>query len=144
MKMFLKVFLVTLLVSVSIQKNAVGDAIAWTASYTIGLPVEDGASGPYAFDATGLTYWAYLENKVAIPRDIDGQFKAGVEIPLRDIDNGDLLFFDVDHKGTASHVGIYMGDGEFIHAFQDRGVVEYAELNLPYFKSHFVGARRPW
>ena len=129
MKMFLKVFLVTLLVSVSIQKNAVGDAIAWTASYTIGLPVEDGASGPYAFDATGLTYWAYLENKVAIPRDID---------------NGDLLFFDIDHKGTASHVGIYMGDGEFIHAFQDRGVVEYAELNLPYFKSHFVGARRPW
>lgn len=144
MKMLLKLLFVTLIVAVSSKNKVIGDSIAWTASYTIGLPVEEGASGPDAFDATGLTYWAYLENKIEIPRDIDGQYKAGVEIELKDIDSGDLVFFDVDHKGTASHVGIYMNDGEFIHAFQDGGEVEYASLDDGYFNKHFVGARRPW
>lgn len=144
MKMLLKLLFVTLIVAVSTKNKIIGDSIAWTASYTIGLPVEEGAAGPDAFDATGLTYWAHLENKIEIPRDIDGQFKAGVEILLRDIDAGDLVFFDVDHKGTASHVGIYVSDGDFIHAFQDGGEVEYASLDDQYFSSHFVGARRLW
>ena len=144
--MIIKFLITFLLITLSLQKDtdSTGDAIAWTASYYEGYPVVEGESGPDAFDAPGLCVWAYYENKISLPPTIEEQFKTGKEIDFYDVDNGDLMFFDCDHKGTATHVGIYMGNGEMLHAFQDGGVVEYADVDSEYFSSRFVGARRPW
>ena len=76
-----------------------------------------------------------------MPRDTQSQREISVLVSVRNLRAGDLLFFDQEGKKT-SHVGIYIGNGRFIHAPSSGGKVRTDSLNSEFWKKHFVEARR--
>ena len=77
---------------------------------------------------------------IMLPRTADEQYREGIEISRRNMLYGDLVFFETE-RGRVSHVGIYIGFGEFIHSSTSQGVIISA-LNEAYWAKRFVGARR--
>ncbi|MET9434622.1 C40 family peptidase [Streptomyces sp. NPDC006551] len=78
----------------------------------IGRPYVWGATGPSAFDCSGLMVWSYRQAGISLPRTSSAQRYAGRQVPLSQAQPGDL----VTYRDDASHVGIYAGDGQVIHA----------------------------
>ncbi|RDY23111.1 peptidoglycan endopeptidase [Romboutsia maritimum] len=102
-----------------------------------------GATGPNNFDCSGLTQYIYKNalNK-DIPRVSYEQAKVGKAVDKKDLQVGDLLFFDTMNKGRISHVGMYVGNDEFIHAANPKDGVIKSKLS-GYYSTKFKGARRP-
>ena len=90
----------------------------------LGKPYQWGASGPDSFDCSGLTMWAWRKAGVDLPHYTGAQYDATIHIPLSELQPGDLVFFHSD----VSHVGIYVGNGEMIHAPHTGDVVRYASI----------------
>ena len=107
----------------------------------IGKPYVYGAAGPNSFDCSGLTYYAYKQVGVYLNRTSRDQSKNGVYVSKSDLKPGDLVFFN---SGTSSikHVGIYVGDGQFIHSPSTGKSVKYENLNSSYYTRGYVTARR--
>lgn len=105
----------------------------------IGSPYSMGATGPGAFDCSGLTTYAFRRAGEALPRDSFGQFGAGRAVEKGDIRAGDLVFFSTNGPG-ASHVGIATGKGTVVSATSS-GVMEHS-MSDAYWGSQYVGARR--
>jgi len=85
---------------------------------------------------------AYRLNGICLPRTSGEQYAAGSPVARSDIQKGDLLFFVTSNKGRVSHVGIYAGDGLFIHAPRSGKTIQVESLDARYYQSRFVGARR--
>ena len=83
----------------------------------------------------------YRLNGLQMPRTARDQFAKGVSISTTQLQKGDLVFFDTMNKGYASHVGIYIGNGRFIHAPRTGKNIEEANLYSDYFQKHYLGAR---
>ncbi|MBC6469812.1 C40 family peptidase [Actinomadura alba] len=95
----------------------------------LGAPYLFGRAGPKSFDSSGLTMWAYKQAKVKLPHHTGSQWTSGTQIAQDDLLPGDLVFFFAD----LHHVGLYIGDGEMIHAPQTGDVVRIAPIaGLPY------------
>ena len=107
----------------------------------VGKPYRYGGAAPSGFDCSGLVYFSFDQMGVKVPRTAADQRKAAEKVSPDDLEPGDLLFFR-SSKGRVDHVGIYAGDGRFIHAPNAGSVVSYAYLDAPYYRSHFVGAGR--
>ena len=105
----------------------------------LGRPYEAGASGPDAFDCSGLVVWAGHAVGLDLPRSSFSQYKLGTAVARDAIAAGDLVFFDTNGPG-ASDVGIATGPDTAISA-TTHGVREHPILG-PYWGDHFVGARR--
>ena len=107
----------------------------------IGRPYVNGATGPNSFDCSGITYYAYKQVGVYLNRTSRDQSKNGVYVSKSDLQPGDLVFFN---SGTSSikHVGIYVGDGQFIHSPSTGKSVKYENLNSSYYTRGYVTARR--
>ncbi len=103
----------------------------------LGKPYVFGAAGPNSFDCSGLTSMAWRAAGVTIPRTSETQSRVGKVVSKADLQPGDLVFF---YSASApSHVALYVGNGQIIHAPNSRSVVKYAPLSsMP-----FTGARRP-
>jgi len=84
----------------------------------------DGDSGPTSFDCSGLAQWAYCQIGVTIPRVTDDQAAAGNYVPRDQLQPGDLVFFDGN-----SHVGLYAGKDQVLHAPDVGQVVRYTDIN---------------
>ncbi len=113
-----------------------------TANDFIGIPYKWGGASQYSgVDCSGLTKVVYRKNGLNLPRVASDQFRAGRPIDPQNLQKGDLIFFDTKDTGSVSHVGIYIGDGKFIHAPSSGRNVTTARLSHPYFKSRFLGAR---
>ena len=116
-------------------------AIVTTALMFTGVPYRNGGSDPSGFDCSGFTQWVFAQNGVRLPREVHDQYDAGMEIDLREVRPGDLLFFETVSPG-ASHVGLAIGGDQFIHAPSSRGVVRIEKFTADYWAMRFVGARR--
>ena len=104
---------------------------------------EWGAAGPNYFDCSGLAYWAHQQVGITnIPRKSSDQGASGTPISVGDLQPGDLLFYDTEGSGRITHTTIYVGGNTMIHAPGD--FVKYADMNNPYWRSRFKGARRYW
>lgn len=115
--------------------------IAQLALSMIGVRYRYGGDHPSeGFDCSGLVYYAYTSNGHDVPRTSQAQFAAARKIPLAEAAEGDLLFFRDQAK--LSHVGIYLGDGRFVHAPSSGDTVRVADLDAPYYQRHFVAAGR--
>jgi cell wall-associated NlpC family hydrolase len=106
-----------------------------------GTPYRNGGSDPAGFDCSGFVQWVFAQQGVALPREVRQQYHAGQEIDSSDIQAGDLVFFETVTSG-ASHVGIALGGGEFVHAPSSRGVVRVERYTTGYWADRWVGARR--
>ena len=106
-----------------------------------GTPYVNGGSDPKGFDCSGFTQWVFAQHGVALPREVEEQFKAGRKIKEDDLKPGDLVFFHTVARG-ASHVGILVGGDQFVHAPSSKGVVRVESINSSYWSPRFVGGRR--
>ena len=107
-----------------------------------GVPYKWGGDTMKGMDCSGFTMKVYEESaKTAIPHHAASQYRLGTKISRRKLKFGDLVFFrDIESKGI-SHVGIYVGNNEFVHASLSKGVVT-SSMNQPYYKQRYVSARR--
>ena len=103
-----------------------------------------GAAGKNAFDCSGLTSYVCKMNGIKLPRRAIEQSKVGLFVPRDQLQPGDLVFFDTSkqRRGYVNHVGIYIGDGKFIHASSAKKKVIITSLDKPFYKSRYKGARR--
>ena len=113
---------------------------AQTAAGLVGSPYRYGGSGPDVFDCSGLVYYSYAQAGARVPRTSVEQFRATRPVPLDAARPGDLLFFRLQHK--VSHVGIYLGKSQFVHAPSHGGSVEIESLGNRYFERHLVRVGR--
>ncbi len=114
-----------------------------TAQRFIGTPYRwGGESAHNGFDCSGLTMTVYRLNGLELPRNSRAQFDAGSAISKNDLQVGDLVFFATGRRGRVSHVGVYSGRGQFIHAPGRGKRIRTALLSKSYFKSRYMGARR--
>ncbi|MFR9676721.1 NlpC/P60 family protein [Streptomyces sp. TR06-5] len=92
----------------------------------VGAPYGWGQAGPYAFDCSGLTQWAYARAGVSLPRTSQGQARAGRWVPLSRARPGDLVVYRQD----ASHVALYVGGGQVVHAPYPGAAVRYDPVGM--------------
>ncbi len=101
-----------------------------------------GASSSRGFDCSGLTMTVYRLNGLELPRNSRSQFKTGAHIQKSALQKGDLVFFATDGRGRVSHVGIYTGQSQFIHAPGRGKRIRTSSLSNGYYKKRYMGARR--
>lgn len=96
------------------------------AQSALGRPYIWGANGPSGFDCSGLIQWSYAQAGVSLPRTSQGQRYAGRQVPLSEAQPGDV----VTYRSDASHVGMYMGNGQVIHAPYPGAPVRYDPVGM--------------
>lgn len=100
-----------------------------------------GGTSPEGFDCSGFVQHIFARAGFSIPRQAKNQFKVGEIIQDNELAPGDLVFFSTYSRG-ASHVGIYMGNGEFVHSSSGEGSVTITPLSKRYYANRYLGARR--
>lgn len=127
---------------VSLGEAYLRDEIVSTARSFIGVPYSWGGTSPQqGFDCSGLTMAVYKLNGLKLPRSSKDQFVVGTVINQGQLSKGDLVFFATAQGNKITHVGIYTGNGQFIHAPGKDKRIRIESLSNGYFKSHFMGAR---
>jgi cell wall-associated NlpC family hydrolase len=106
-----------------------------------GTPYRNGGSDPSGFDCSGFVQWVFARHGMRLPREVKDQFLAGELIDRDEVQPGDLVFFQTVSRG-ASHVGIALGNEQFVHAPSSRGVVRIEKFTSGYWDQRWVGARR--
>ena len=109
----------------------------------LGLDYRYGGKSPVTgFDCSGLVAHIYLEAwSIRLPHNTAAQSRAGAPVSLAELQAGDLVFYDT-LKRPFSHVGIYLGDGKFVHAPKSGAQVRIESLQSAYWAQRFNGARR--
>jgi len=116
---------------------------AETGKRFLGVPCLWGGITPLGFDCSGFVQLVYKMNGVNVPRDADQQYMVGRPVETGEIAPADLVFFSNESTGI-THVGIYLGNGEFLHSSGRASGVIINALRDRYFHSIFVEARRLW
>ena len=117
------------------------DQLVQTAQGFLGLPYQWGGTRPAeGFDCSGLTMAVYRLNGLHLPRTSREQFRAGTAISRKELSKGDLVFF-APSRSKISHVGMYTGNGRFIHAPGTGKTVRFSSLDSRYYRKNFAGAR---
>lgn len=127
-------------IQVSRGSNYVSRRILSTAMSYLGVPYVFGGSSPSGFDCSGYVQYVFASCGISIPRTADVQFEVGTPINRSELQPGDMVFFSTYEPGP-SHVGIYIGDDQFIHA-SSTGCVKITPLSKQYYVERYLGARR--
>lgn len=120
------------------------DALLEDAKYFKGGRYIWGGTTPHGFDCSGYVQYLYKKHHINLPRTAWSQSKSGTPINKNQLEEGDLVFFLTDKKRgiPVTHVGIYLGDGEFIHAASKKKGIIISPLNTGYYAKKFVSASR--
>jgi len=113
------------------------------AMLTLGVRYRFGGSSPLTgFDCSGLVAHVFEQAwGLMLPHNVQAQSRIGIPIELGELEPGDLVFYNTRNR-PYSHVGIYLGDGRFIHAPRPGKHVKLDSLSSPYWMERFNGARR--
>lgn len=126
----------------SASGRSAGESIVRTASRFHGVRYRWGGSSRSGFDCSGFTRYVFRHKAgVDLPHSASAQFRRGKPVSRSELKPGDLVFFQTYRRG-ASHVGIYIGNGKFIHASSAGGRVRVDSLNDGYYRQRYLGARR--
>ena len=115
-------------------------AVIEYAAQFLGTPYVYGGSTPSGFDCSGFTSYVFANTVGSIPRVAQAQFDATTRVSMSELKPGDLVFFG-SSASSISHVGIYVGDGKFIHSPHTGDVVKYDSLS-GYYSNRFQGGGR--
>ena len=120
-----------------------GSAIVAEAKKYLGAPYVAGGASPSGFDCSGFVYYVLKNLGLSVSRTPAAQFvNIGTGVSKDNLQPGDLVFFITSSSGNVSHVGIYVGNGQFIHAPNSRSTVSYSDLTTGYWSQHYYGAKR--
>jgi murein DD-endopeptidase len=122
--------------SVSVSQRA-----ASSASQMVGKPYKYGGMSPTGFDCSGLIAYSYQQAGVSLPRSAAEQYRTSQRVKRAELKPGDLLFFD-ERGRKNSHVGMYLGEGRFVHAPSSGKSVRNDSLDNPYWKKSLSEIRR--
>lgn len=117
--------------TLSVKVYTPGSKIVETAYTKLGTPYVYGASGPNSFDCSGFTSWVYRQHGISIARTAQGQSRGGTPVDRANLQPGDLVFFG-SSTSNITHVGIYIGGGQMVHAPHTGDVVKVSSLNRNY------------
>ena len=121
------------------------EEIVETAKRFLGIKYVWAANGPDCFDCSGFTKYVFKQNGITLPRYSGHQANVGTTVSFDELQKGDLVFFDTEHKfrGKVNHVGIYIGDGKFIHASSaGKRVMITSFKEKPFYKQRFLRGER--
>ena len=124
--------------------SASGSSIVSIAQQYLGVPYVYGGSSASGFDCSGFTMYVFAQVGIKLPHGATSQLSYGTEVSRSDLQPGDLVFFQ-DYGYTASHVGIYIGGDQFIHAsssYYNGHCVVITSLSETYYNNHYLTARR--
>lgn len=127
-------------VSPAALKGVSAEAIIATAKQYIGVPYVWGGSTPSGFDCSGYIQYVFGKHGISLPRTSAQQYTVGVWVSKSDLRPGDLVFYNTGGSGV-SHLGIYIGNGQFIHTSSSKGVM-ISEMSNSYWSARYYGARR--
>lgn len=123
-------------------KQYLRNEIVTTAKRFLGIPYAWGGASPSeGFDCSGLTMTIYRINGLILPHSSRGQYKTGFPVSKGRLQKGDLVFFATKRGRRVSHVGIYTGNNQFIHAPGNNKRVRTESLSNSYFRENYIGAR---
>jgi cell wall-associated NlpC family hydrolase len=117
------------------------DSLARTAMEYRGVPYRYAGMSTRGMDCSGLVARVLLTHGIKAPHNAAAMYKLGTAVSRGQLRSGDLVFFHTTRPGI-SHVGIYLGDGKFVHASSAGGRVQVDRLDQGYYHQRFVGARR--
>ena len=126
---------------VSGYSSSAGDKAADTALTMVGQPYQFKGETPGGFDCSGLVRYIYLTAGMEVPHGTSALRNSTHSVGLANARKGDLLFFDQSGK-KYSHVGIYVGNDQFVHAPSTGGRVRQDSITDPYWKKHYLETRR--
>ncbi len=115
--------------------------IIGTAKQYLGAPYRYGGTAPSGFDCSGFVMYVFGQHGMSLPHSSRAQFDTGVPVDRSELSPGDLVFFMTGGSSRINHVGIYIGDGSFIHASTNKGIT-ITSLADDTYASQYVGARR--
>lgn len=118
------------------------DGVIGTAMSRMGTRYRWGGTTPAGFDCSGFTGYVYARNGKRLPRTAAEQSRQGQSVGRDSLKKGDLVFFKTTRSDRVSHVGIYVGDGKFVHASSGGGRVRVNNLSDSYYSKRFAGAKR--
>lgn len=123
-----------------LQRLWTTNGIISTGKSLIGIPYVWGGTTPSGFDCSGYTKYVFGKNGITLPRNSRDQYNMGRSVAYSSLRPGDLVFFSLSNNGQVSHVGIYIGGGQFINATTSKGVTISSFSS--YWMNAYVGARR--
>ncbi len=118
--------------------NSTGQQAVQIAMRYLGVPYVWGGASPSGFDCSGLTMYAYAQLGISLPHFTGSQWTAGPHVSRDQLAPGDLVFF----TPSLGHMGMYIGNGSFIHAPHTGDVVKISSLSDPWYSSEYQGAVR--
>ena len=103
-----------------------------------------GGTTPQGFDCSGYVQYLYKKHNINLPRTAWAQSKKGQNVGKNELEKGDLIFFLTDKKRgiPVTHVGIYLGNGQFIHAASKKKGIIISPIHSGYYSNKFVSAKR--
>ena len=128
------------------EKFAEANDILFTALGLVGIPYHYGGTTPNSgFDCSGLIQYVYEESaNISLPRTVAEMNKLNAPtVDEADLEAGDLLIFATDSGTRPSHAGIYVGEGRFVHAPRQGGMVRMDFLSDSYWQHSYLNAKRP-
>ena len=118
-----------------------GQMAAQIALQQVGVPYRYGGQSPSGFDCSGLVHYSYRQAGKAVPRTTAQLWSGTTPVSSPDMQVGDVLFFSIE--GKMSHVGLYLGDGRFVHAPSTGKTVSVASLSSAFYRDALIRAGRP-
>ncbi|MDR7870990.1 MAG: NlpC/P60 family protein [Tissierellaceae bacterium] len=125
----------------SLGRQTLGDQIISTAKKYIGVRYRYGGTTANGFDCSGYTQFIYKQHNISVPRDTRSQASTGTKLSKSELQTGDLVIFSNTYRRGPSHTGIYIGNGQFIHASTSKGV-RIDDLDSAYWSKHYSYGRR--
>lgn len=122
--------------------NVTGSQILAEAQKYLGCPYVAGGASPSGFDCSGFVYYVLKQIGLSPYRTPASQFTQGSEVAKSDLKIGDIVFFSSNSGKSLTHVGIYSGNGQFIHAPNSSSTVSYSDLTSGYWANTYYGVRR--
>jgi cell wall-associated NlpC family hydrolase len=129
-----------LLFSVMVGTASAATPLESSFSGVMGTPYKYGGTTSKGFDCSGFTRYVFAKFDIYLPHSSKGQASEGERVAKSDLRAGDLVFFNTGGSGI-SHVGIYLGDGVFVHSSTNKGVTK-SRLSESYYANRYVTAAR--